>query len=253
MACNRQPSPSLPNAFLPLLREPLVLRRLTGLADEWMLGDPSPLCRMSYTESQLLPGEHIKYQARLHWLPFLPAYFFGGLAALAAVAGLSMQSWALAIMQFALAAVLLLWAYITQSTSEFSVTDKRVIIKVGWIRRRTLETMLGKVEGIGVEQGLIGRLFNFGTIIVAGTGGTKEPFRNISRPLEFRHHVQSEVSSAEDRRQVVLPPGASPSLGIASSATREREERECPHCAEMILKKARVCKHCQREVLALPL
>ncbi|GEM_PF-5131731 len=27
-----------------------------------------------------------------------------------------------------------------------------------------------------------------------------------------------------------------------------RDERECPFCAELILKKARVCKHCRRDV-----
>ena len=31
-------------------------------------------------------------------------------------------------------------------------------------------------------------------------------------------------------------------------AAEVRDERECPHCAELILKKARVCKHCGRDV-----
>ena len=30
-----------------------------------------------------------------------------------------------------------------------------------------------------------------------------------------------------------------------------REERECPYCAEMILARAKVCKHCRREVVPL--
>jgi hypothetical protein len=30
-----------------------------------------------------------------------------------------------------------------------------------------------------------------------------------------------------------------------------RDERECPFCAEPILKKAKVCKHCRRDVVPL--
>jgi uncharacterized membrane protein YdbT with pleckstrin-like domain len=68
-----------------------------------------------------------------------------------------------------------------------------VIFKVGLINRRTLELVLAKLETIGVEQGIPGRIFNYGTIIVTGTGGTKEPFRDIADPLEFRKHVQSQL------------------------------------------------------------
>src|SRR6185369_4260690 len=95
------------------------------------------------------------------------------------------------------------------ASSEFAVTDKRVIIKVGWIRRRTLETMLAKVEGVGVDQTLTGRMLGFGTITVTGTGGTKEEFDRIADPLEFRRQVQSAISAVDQARgPVVLPAGA---------------------------------------------
>lgn len=203
---------------------------------------------MSYTESQLLPGERIIYQAHLHWLPFLPAYLLAAVLALAGFAGLVMEVWWLAIAGFIAAAPVVAWTYITQTTSEFSVTDRRVVIKVGFIRRRTHETMLAKVETIGVEQSLIGRLLDYGTIVVMGTGGTREPFRNIARPLEFRRQVQSQIGSVDDRSRVSLPEGTATPGSIAQP---RREERECPYCAELILKKAKVCKHCQREVQPL--
>ena len=196
----------------------------------------------SYTESQLLPGERIKYQARLHILPFLPAYLAGGILAIAGTIGLGLQVWWLAIVGFALAIPILAWTYIARTTSEFSITDRRVVIKVGWIRRRTHETMLTKVETIGVEQSLIGRLLDYGTIVVVGTGGTEEPFRNIAKPLEFRRQVQAQITSGDDRGRVSVSDGAP-----STAPSAKRDERECPHCAELILKKAKVCKHCQRE------
>jgi uncharacterized membrane protein YdbT with pleckstrin-like domain len=200
----------------------------------------------SYTESQLLPGERIKYQAHLHVLPFLPAYIAGGILAIAGIIGLGLEIPWLAITGFALALPILAWTYIARSTSEFSITDRRVVIKVGWIRRRTHETMLTKVETIGVEQSLIGRLLDYGTIVVVGTGGTEEPFRNIARPLEFRRQVQAQITSGDDRGRASIPEGAA-----APGLVPKRDERECPYCAELILKKAKVCKHCQREVQAL--
>ena len=196
---------------------------------------------MSYTESQLLPGETVKYQAHLHPLPFIPAYLLGALFAIAGITGLGLQTWWLAILGFAVAVPVFAWTYITQTTSEFSITDRRVVIKVGWIRRRTMETLLSKIETIGVEQTLIGRMLDFGTIVVMGTGGTEEAFRNIAKPLEFRRQVQAQITSGDDRGRVALPDGVR-----TPGATRD--ERECPYCAELILKKARVCKHCQRDV-----
>ena len=189
---------------------------------------------MSYTESHLLPGETIKYRGHLHWFPFLPAYLFGAVFTVAAVAGFAMQLPWLGIAGLALTIPTFLWLYITKTTSEFSVTDKRVVIKVGFIRRHTVETMLGKVESIGVEQSLVGRMLDYGTILVVGTGGTQDTFHNIADPLEFRRQVQAEASALEEADDVVK--------------TRPRDERECPYCAEMILKKAHVCRYCGRDV-----
>ena len=84
--------------------------------------------------------------------------------------------------------------FIRYKTSEFAVTNKRVLIKVGFIKRHSLELLLQKVEGIGVDQDFFGRIFGYGTIMVTGTGGTKEHFKKIENPLEFRKQVQQSIS-----------------------------------------------------------
>jgi uncharacterized membrane protein YdbT with pleckstrin-like domain len=71
-----------------------------------------------------------------------------------------------------------------------------VLIKFGTLRRRTVDLLLPKVEGVVVEQGLMGQLLGFGTIVVTGTGGMRERFEQISAPLEFRRQVQTHASSA---------------------------------------------------------
>ena len=80
------------------------------------------------------------------------------------------------------------------ASSEFAVTNKRVVIKVGFINRKTLEMVLTKVETIRVDQSILGRVLNYGTIVVTGTGGTNEPFTAIANPLEFRRQVQARTS-----------------------------------------------------------
>jgi uncharacterized membrane protein YdbT with pleckstrin-like domain len=73
------------------------------------------------------------------------------------------------------------------------LTDKRVIGKVGFLSRKSLEILLKKVEGLQVNQGLFGRIFDYGTIVVSGTGGSKTPFQGIAKPLYFRKHVQQQI------------------------------------------------------------
>jgi uncharacterized membrane protein YdbT with pleckstrin-like domain len=126
---------------------------------------------VGYVEDNLVAGEQVTYRAELHWIVFvsLKALF-----------------------------TLFILPLIERATSEFAVTNRRVIIKVGLISRRTVELKLEKIESIGVDQSISGRVFGYGTIVVKGTGGTNEPFRGIARPLEFRKAV-NEASEAHAR------------------------------------------------------
>ena len=85
----------------------------------------------------------------------------------------------------------LLAAFIRRWTSEFAVTNKRVILKLGVLNTRSVELLLPKIEGITVTQSLPGRLFGFGGIVVTGSGGTQEAFTGIQAPLDFRQAVQA--------------------------------------------------------------
>jgi uncharacterized membrane protein YdbT with pleckstrin-like domain len=126
---------------------------------------------VGYVEQSLISGERVTHRAELHWSVF-----------------------------FSLKALLTLFIHplIERATSEFAVTNRRVIIKVGLISRRTVELKLEKIESIGVDQTILGRILGYGTITVRGTGGTNEPFRGLARPLEFRKAV-NEASEAHAR------------------------------------------------------
>ena len=126
---------------------------------------------MSYVENNLIQGEQVVYRAELHWIIFIWPVIFS----------------------FVLIGIpWLITAILQKKTTEMAVTNKRVIIKTGIISRRTIEMNLSKIENIEVNQSIIGRIFGYGIITIVGTGGTHEPFENVSQPLDFRKSVLAQ-------------------------------------------------------------
>lgn len=82
--------------------------------------------------------------------------------------------------------ILLLVVYIRYKTTELAITNKRVIAKFGFISRRTTELNINKVESIQVEQGIAGRIFDYGSLIISGAGDPQAPIPGISDPMRFR-------------------------------------------------------------------
>ena len=146
---------------------------------------------MSYIDKSLIPNETVTFRTRLHPIIFAWPIIFAVVAICLLVYGAT----GIAGFLFLIAIILGLLKYLVFISSEFAVTNKRVIIKVGVLRRRTLELLLSKVEAVAVTQGIIARIFGCGSIVVTGTGGTKEAFSNISSPLEFRRAVQAASSA----------------------------------------------------------
>jgi uncharacterized membrane protein YdbT with pleckstrin-like domain len=145
---------------------------------------------MGYVDSNLLPNEHVTYRARLHRIIYLLPVCVLIVALGAAVAS---GSWIAGGVLGLIGLLMMVPPWIRSISSEFAVTNKRVLVKVGLVRRHSLELLLQKVEGIGVDQGILGRILGYGTITVSGTGGTREAFRMIAHPLEFRRQVQASL------------------------------------------------------------
>ena len=124
---------------------------------------------MSYIDRSLIEGETIRHRARVSWWSQFPLVLLG---ILTLVVGIGL--------------ILLIVAWVRVRSTEFAITDKRVIAKFGFIRRNTVEINLDKVEALKVEQGLWGRFLNFGTLLISGAGTSVAPIPNIADPLVFR-------------------------------------------------------------------
>jgi uncharacterized membrane protein YdbT with pleckstrin-like domain len=157
---------------------------------------------MGYINNHLITGEQVIYRARLHKIIFWKSVvcFAAGVAVLVFV------PWEGKFFKYAgygLMALALLWAgmvWLDYSTSEFGVTNKRVLMKRGLVRRRTLELFLNKIEAIGVNQTVLGRIIRAGSVEITGSGNTKEEFLNIARPMVFREQVHEQISTELDEK-----------------------------------------------------
>jgi uncharacterized membrane protein YdbT with pleckstrin-like domain len=149
---------------------------------------------MGYIEENLMGGEDIIYRTKLHWIVFLwPVIWF--IIALLLIFSGGGDTNAVGGFFVLIAIITGIASFINYSTSEFGVTNKRVLAKVGFIRRNSLEVLLTKVEGIQVNQGILGRMLDYGSIVISGTGGTKDPFHKIPTPLEFRKKTQEQIAA----------------------------------------------------------
>jgi uncharacterized membrane protein YdbT with pleckstrin-like domain len=90
-----------------------------------------------------------------------------------------------------------IFALMYQLNSDFAVTNKRLIAKFGFINRTTIEQRLNKVDTIIVNQGVLGRMLNYGKVVVRGTGVSASPFGPISQPLDFKRAIEEAIEATE--------------------------------------------------------
>jgi uncharacterized membrane protein YdbT with pleckstrin-like domain len=149
----------------------------------------------SYVESVLADGEKIIHRAAIsHW-KFVLSYLIAALCLAVAVGALffrgdyPQESFVIGIAALVIGLVIVLSALIRRSTTELVLTDRRIIAKRGFVARDTVEMQLGKVESLHVNQGVIGRILDYGDVMVVGTGSSLEPLRGIASPLELRRKL----------------------------------------------------------------
>lgn len=144
---------------------------------------------MSYIKSTITNGEEIISEAKMSKWFFALDMFFGGLffiLGITAVLGGDATN-PVSIFLLLIGVFLLVRAYIVYISTELAFTNKRVIAKVGFIKRDTVEMNITKVETIQVHQGILGRILNYGTIIISGAGNPQAPIKGIANPINFRN------------------------------------------------------------------
>jgi uncharacterized membrane protein YdbT with pleckstrin-like domain len=149
-----------------------------------------------YVDEILQPGEKLLYSTTVHWIVYLPGLvsLIVALAALVVYRGVDSGFAKIALLALAVFAALyglisVLRGWFKRWTTEFDVTDRRVISKTGFIERRTIEMNMDKIESVDVNQTLLGRIFDYGEVVISGVGESWDPIFMIGSPLKFRNHI----------------------------------------------------------------
>lgn len=151
---------------------------------------------MSYVDKILEPGETVRYRTTVSWTIFTPAILLAIGAAIAATlaaiySNVTTAGLFIAVVLALAALASFVPAWLRRWSTEIAVTDRRVILKRGLVRRHTVEMNMQKIESVDVDQTLIGRLFDYGSVSIRGTGSGFETLRMIDAPLRLRTTVTS--------------------------------------------------------------
>jgi membrane protein YdbS with pleckstrin-like domain len=165
--------------------------------DHWALGREDGVEQVeavvSYVAKVLQPGEQVVHVGRLHWIMYLPAIIVLclGLAVLAipSTSDNRVIIYSISGVLVLIAALSAFRAWFRQFTTEIAVTDRRIIYKIGFISRHTAEMNMHRVETVAVEQGIIGRMLNYGTVHIRGTGAGIENLTMVANPLGLRSAI----------------------------------------------------------------
>jgi uncharacterized membrane protein YdbT with pleckstrin-like domain len=151
---------------------------------------------MSYINKILRKDETVVFETKFHWFKFIIPLLITLIIILNVK--FSLETLNISKIHFYLIAIpasYTIYRFIEWLTSEFAVTNRRVIIKYGFIFRQTFEIFNVKIEGCDIYQGLFGRLFNFGIITINGTGSTRQKMKYVRDPIKFRDSIYEEVEN----------------------------------------------------------
>ena len=143
----------------------------------------------------LQPGERVIYQGHPSWRAILGFYIKGLLVAAAAavLAGLINEGAGLGVVTFAvIAAIVVLAGFVKRVATVYTITDRRLNIKVGIISRKVQETRLQRVQNVNFNQGVYERVMQIGDVefTTAGTDESNFVFAGVAQPEEVVQQVE---------------------------------------------------------------
>jgi len=132
--------------------------------------------------------QQVVYQARLHWILFLWPFLFLLFGLWFSVSVVSFREMGLFAVLIAVAWGLLMW--LTYQFSSLTIKKKQVILRSGILVRQTIDIPLTKIESIDIRQSILGSLFQYGSLLITGTGGTRQWMAYVAKPLTCRRHIE---------------------------------------------------------------
>ena len=131
---------------------------------------------------------NIVYQARLHWVIFFWPVFLLCFGVFLGLRFDQLQEVGVFCGVFALIWGLMVW--ITYQYSSLTIKKTQVILRTGFLVRNTMDIPLNKIESIDIRRSLLGSLLQYGTLVITGTGGSRQLVNFLDKPLTCRRYIE---------------------------------------------------------------
>jgi uncharacterized membrane protein YdbT with pleckstrin-like domain len=157
---------------------------------------------MARDADDLRPGERTVYEGRPSWRALFSFYALGLLVAAGAFAVLALLADSVAIgllVALVVAVGTLVIGYLRRLFTKYRITDQRLRISHGFVRRRVQETRLDRVQNVNFEQGVIDRMLNVGSVDfdTAGSDDSEFVFEWVNGPEEVVRAVNEAIAERE--------------------------------------------------------
>jgi uncharacterized membrane protein YdbT with pleckstrin-like domain len=128
------------------------------------------------------------YQAKLHWILFVWPVVLLCFAGYIGITYESLQSASLVVVLLAIFWEVVVW--LTYQCSYLIIKKKQVILCTGIFVRQTLDLSLNKIESIDIRQSILGSILQYGSLVITGTGGTRQFVNFLNKPLTCRRYIE---------------------------------------------------------------
>jgi uncharacterized membrane protein YdbT with pleckstrin-like domain len=147
----------------------------------------------AYLAEQLNATESVVYECNFSFFGFISTGIFV-LAVLIGSISIGIETGNVAIIGIGvlIALIPVIHMLLVLKTTVIAFTTKRVIGKVGILSRDSLDAPLSKINNISVKKGLIGMIFNYGTIKISTSSGHFS-FKYIDKPEIFKTKFFAQV------------------------------------------------------------
>lgn len=166
----------------------------------------------SYVKRAMHEDEKIVYAAQLHWIIYQSGFLYVLLGGAVGHFGVMLlrslnipkiATYIEPIVSYisvgivAVGGMLLFGAFVRQMSTELVITNQRIIAKHGLVATTSYELMMTKVEGATIDQSIWGRMWDYGTLMVKGTGGGISPIDHVAKPFKFHNNLMSAIQETE--------------------------------------------------------
>ncbi|MFP4098435.1 MAG: PH domain-containing protein [Alphaproteobacteria bacterium] len=172
---------------------------------------------MLYVQQSLSPDEELVYVGKFHWMYTVGAFMsivWGVILSIvimfAAYKGYELSGYidpqragflgaiqqihpgirGVAFLFFIFGLLKFAHMMVIKVTTEIAITNIRLVYKRGLVARQVGEISIDRIEGVNVLQTILGRVFNYGRVMIRGMGVGEVVLPPIEDPIKFRRSIE---------------------------------------------------------------